>query len=295
LEGWNGNCSFDTDRIGRGHIFIPNLCISLFGGIQPDKLTGYLEQSANSLANDGMLQRLQLLVYPDPRPWAWCDRSPNVGARNQIYELFDKVTGTDLGHWGALPPNDDIKFPHFCFDESAQKIFIDWVTHLQTIKLPVEDNPLIAQHLAKYEKLFSSLSLIFHLVNCVQTDTKGHVGAESTRLASAWCTYLEAHARRCYGLLADDGLRAAKALAAKLTKGQLKDNFTARDVRRNQWRYLTTDTAVESALDWLEDEYWLKSYEVGGKGPGTGRPTYRYKINPKIKKAAANLEETTDV
>ena len=65
LEGWNGNPSFDTDRIKRGSIFIPNLCISIFGGIQPDKLTVYLEQAAHALANDGMLQRFQLLVYPD--------------------------------------------------------------------------------------------------------------------------------------------------------------------------------------------------------------------------------------
>jgi hypothetical protein len=64
LEAWNGNASFDTDRIGRGSIFIPNLCVSIFGGIQPDKLTGYLEQAANALANDGMLQRFQLLVLP---------------------------------------------------------------------------------------------------------------------------------------------------------------------------------------------------------------------------------------
>ena len=71
LEAWNGNQSFDTDRIGRGHISIPNLCASIFGGIQPDKLTVYLEQAAHALANDGMLQRFQLLVYPDPRRWEW--------------------------------------------------------------------------------------------------------------------------------------------------------------------------------------------------------------------------------
>ena len=66
LEAWNGNQSFDTDRIGRGHISIPNLCASIFGGIQPDKLTVYLELAAHALANDGMLQRFQVLVYPDP-------------------------------------------------------------------------------------------------------------------------------------------------------------------------------------------------------------------------------------
>jgi hypothetical protein len=38
LEAWNGNSSHDVDRIGRGSIHIPNLCITILGGIQPDKL-----------------------------------------------------------------------------------------------------------------------------------------------------------------------------------------------------------------------------------------------------------------
>jgi len=56
------------------------------------------------------------------------------------------------------------------------------------------------------------------------------------------------------------------------------------DVRRNQWRYLTTDEAVQAALDWLTDERWLQAEEVGGTGPGTGRHTWRYFINPKVVK-----------
>ena len=92
---------------------------------------------------------------------------------------------------------------------------------------------------------------------------------------------LEAHARRCYGLLIDDGLRAAQALADKVRQGKLSDNFTARDVRRNQWRYLTTDDAVQSALDWLEDESWLRSIEAG-TGVRGGRPTMAYRINPAV-------------
>ena len=80
----------------------------------------------------------------------------------------------------------------------------------------------------------------------------------------------------------DDGLRAAVALAEKVRQGKLLDGFTARDVRRNQWRYLTTEEAVQAALDWLEDNYWLRAQEVGGMGPGTGRRTFRYVINPRI-------------
>lgn len=38
LEGWNGTKPFATNRIGRGSITIPRLCLSFFGGIQPGKL-----------------------------------------------------------------------------------------------------------------------------------------------------------------------------------------------------------------------------------------------------------------
>jgi hypothetical protein len=103
--------------------------------------------------------------------------------------------------------------------------------------------------------------------------------------AAAWCEYLEAHARRCYGLLTDDGLRAAQALADKVRQGKLPDGFTARHVRRSQWRYLTRDEAIQAALDWLEDESWLRADQVGGTGPGTGRRTWRYFINPKAGQA----------
>lgn len=71
--------------------------------------------------------------------------------------------------------------------------------------------------------------------------------------AAGWCDYLESHARRCYGLLRDAGLRAAKTLARKLERGDLKTGFTAHDVRRHQWSNLQTPDDVKSALDWLEE------------------------------------------
>lgn len=150
LEAWNGNASFDTDRIGRGSIFIPNLCVSIFGGIQPDKLIGYLEQAANALANDGMLQRFQVLVYPDHRPWAWRDRVPDKQARDRAFAVFDALAGFDPESWGAAPADDLAKFPSFRFDEAAQEVFIEWSGDLHRTKLPREEHPIVAQHLAKF-------------------------------------------------------------------------------------------------------------------------------------------------
>ena len=284
LEAWNGNSSFDTDRIGRGSIFIPNLCVSIFGGIQPDKLTGYLEQAADALANDGMLQRFQLLAYPDPRPWEWRDRTPEKEARDRAFSVFDALADFDPEEWGAAPADDFAKFPFFRFDEAAQEIFIEWSGDLHRVKLPAEDQPIIVQHLAKYDKLFPALALILHLVESAATGKRGPVTVESALRAAAWCDFLEAHARRCYGLLLDEGFRSARALADKVRQGCLTDGFTARDVRRNQWSSLKKGDAVEAALEWLEDEGWLRSEQTGGDGPGTGRRTRRYFINPKIVK-----------
>src|SRR5262249_30145949 len=152
----------------------------------------------------------------------------------------------------AAPANDFAKFAYFRFDEQAQEIFIEWSTDLHK-KISSEEEPLIAQHLAKFDKLFPALALIFHLIDCAAIGRRGPVNKQAALRASGWCDYLEDHARRCYGLLIDDGLRAAQALATKIKSCRLEEGFTARDIRRHRWRYLTSDEAVQAALDWLED------------------------------------------
>lgn len=277
LESWDGIRSFDTDRIGRGSIHIPNLCLSLCGGIQPDKLLLHLHQAEHGLGNDGLLQRFQLLVYPDLKSWEYVDREPNGLVQSQMKELFATLVDLDPFAWGAVSAPDVSRFPIFRFDDSAQGYAIEWLTTSQKTKLPQEERPLLQQHFAKYDKLFFALALIFHLVECISTKKKGLVGLSSVTKAAAWCEYLEAHARRCYGLLCDQGLRAARSLADKIKQGKLVDGFTARDVRRHEWRYLAEDKLIADALEWLEDNDWVRSQ----REPTVGRPTIRYLINPK--------------
>ena len=286
LEAWNGTGGFDTDRIGRGTIFIENLCVSVFGGIQPDKLRGYLEQAAHALANDGMLQRFQVLVYPDDRLWEWRDLKPDKRLRDKVFEVFEALAHASPEDWGAGPADDSTRFPFFRFSEAAQRVFVEWSTELHLQRMPAAGHGLMAQHLAKYDKLFPAIALILHLVDCAAGAPAGPVSAEAALRAAAWCEYLEAHARRCYGLLMDDGLRAACALAQQLRKGKLKQDFTARDVRRNQWQGLCREESVQAALEWLEDEGWLRGEDCCGNGPGSGRRTRRYAINPAILKTS---------
>ncbi len=289
LEAWNGYSSFDTDRIGRGSIFIPNLCLSIFGGTQPDKLLSFLNLMSDALANDGTLQRFQLLVYPDHRTWEWRDLIPDKDARDNVYAIFEKLANCDPIEFGASPKDEFNKFPYFNFCPEAQEVFINWSHNLHTQKIPQEDNTLVAQHLGKYDSLFPALALILHLVDCAENNKRGAVSKEAALQAVVWCDYLETHARRCYGLLADGGAHAAQWLGNKIRQRKLKDGFTAHDVHRHGWKYLDKPESVQAALAWLEERQWVRSYPIPSKAYG-GRPTSIYRINPKIAfKEAVNV------
>ena len=162
LEAWNGTGGFTTDRIGRGTIDTQNLCVSLLGGIQPSKLAAYLAQAKDPLQNDGLIQRFQLLVYPDEPNWQLIDEAPDLFARNRVYEVYKTLAEMDFKEYGATPGK---KRPYFVFSEEAQKSFNAWLIELQTVKLK-DETPLMAEHLSKYRSLMPSLALIFHLVEC---------------------------------------------------------------------------------------------------------------------------------
>jgi hypothetical protein len=281
-EAYNGNSSFDYDRINRGHVHIPNLCVSLFGGIQPDKLAAYLRMTTRSLDNDGLFQRFQLLVYPDHQPWEWRNAAADKSARDRVYEVFDRLANFKPAAWGAIPRGEFEKFDAFLFSNEAQDVYIQWSTELNWEKIEKEDDAVIKQHLAKYESLFCSLALVFHLIECAAHGLKGPISKESAIRAAAWCDYLESHARRCYGLIRDAGLRAAQMLARKLERGTLKTGFTAYDVRRHQWSNLQEADEIESALDWLKNSGWIRPLPLSAGQRQGGRPTTRYEVHPDL-------------
>ncbi len=280
LEAHSGIGSFNTDRIGRGRVFIPVLNISIFGGIQPDMLAALLEQASNDLGNDGTIQRFQLLVFPDHVKWEWTNQSPDLLAYDRASKVFEKLANFNPLDWGAGEKGRG-KFPWFTFDERAQQVFIQWSHDLHTKRIPNEDNLLIRQHLAKYDKLFPALALIFHLIDRSEECAGQFVSEVCALRAAEWCLYLESHARRCYALLGHNKLRNARHLARKIERGELEDRFTARDVLRRQWAGLNDAEAVTSALEWLEIENWVRSVREQA-GPAGGRPTVRYELHPEL-------------
>jgi hypothetical protein len=284
LEAWAGNASHDVDRIGRGSIHIPNLCVTILGGIQPDKLRAYQEMTEDRLSNDGVLQRFQLLVYPDPCQWEYRDHPPLAGASDRVFKVIKELADFNPIEWGAESPWLSDPTLAFRFDDDAQSIFIEWLTDLHCKRINPADHSLVRQHLAKYQKLMPALALVLHLVECSATDRRGPVTAAAAAMAADWCTHLEAHARRCYGLLLDGGATAAKLLADKIMAGRLPNGFTFRNIDQAAWSGLTDKKAIEGALDWLQDSGWIREAEQPGLKRG-GRPTVRYTIHPDLPRA----------
>lgn len=277
LESWNGTQPYRQDRISRGEVWIPNHCLSLFGGIQPELLARYLIGLSSSLDNDGRMQRFQVLVYPEQVSWSWQDRYPIKGIREGIRDLFHHLSVFDPEESGAAPATEFTKLPAFHFDDHAQQIFIDWSTDLNTVRIPKESNPLMRQHLAKFERLFCSIALILHVT---QVSSGAAISAEIAMRAAAWTQYLEGHAKRIYGLIELQQVSTANALARRLKQGKLVDGFTVRDVHRKGWTGLTQTSVIEQALQVLEDHAYVKAVEQ--QHPNGGPLAIRYFINPKV-------------
>ncbi len=281
LEGWNGTGSFNIDRVVRGDHLVTNLCLSVFGGIQPDLLERYLAGITTSLDNDGRIQRFQVLVYPEPVPWEWRDRYPVKGAREAVRDLFDRLSTFDPVQDGAQPADEFVKLPYFHFDDAAQETFIEWCQELYCEHIAKEPNPMMRQHYGKFEKLFCSIALILH----VAEGSVGPVTENSALRAAAWCDYLAGHARRIYGMGETAKVTTARMLSRRLLEGKLKNGFTVRNILRKQWSGVVTTMEAEAALDVLIDHGYVQATETDSSAGG--RPTTRYFINPQICQATA--------
>lgn len=268
LECWNGDSSFTVDRIGRGNIHVPYACVSLFGGIQPARLRSYLADALkDGPSNDGLIQRFQLLVWPDPpTTWTYIDRVPNQQAVEVARAVFERIAAMDTEN----PPR-------LQFSDEAEQMFEEWLSDLEA-RIRRDDTPPIMQaHLAKYRSLMPALALLFSLAD----GEAGSVSLEHAQQAADWCIYLEAHAKRVYASRISPERLAAISLSERLGRGWKREDgcFSLRDVYRNEWFGLSTPEEARAAVAVLEEFHWVERQESPSLN---GRPSELYNINPRI-------------
>lgn len=271
MTGWTGQDSYTFDRISRGTIRITAVNVSLFGTAQPERMANYI---ANSLAKhaDGLVQRLQLLCWPDQSgEWVPADRPPDASAREMAFDCCKRLANLDPQAVGAqLDPNG--KPPFLRFSHGGRALFNEWRKGHEAKVRGGELSPALAAHLAKYRGLVPRLALILHLAG----GGAGDVSEEAVSMALRWARYLEAHARRAYAALDAENADAARLIWTRIERGELEDGFTARDIHQKGWSGLHSIGRVRQALQTLIEHEWLIQERV--KTPG--RPKDCYHINP---------------
>jgi len=260
LEAYNGNSRFTYDRIGRGTVAIERCALNIVGGIQPSKLAPIV-RGAKGTVNDGLIQRFQLAVWPDPvREWKWIDRKPDPQAKERFSQLFYWLHGLELG------TDENGHPPAWRFTAEAQELFIEWMTEINLECRSGNLPPLMAEHLMKMPKTVGSLALLFALIE----GDDGEVGKIATARALEWADFLRSHAERLYSAATNRDVEGARLILKRRDK--LPNPFKVRQVKQRGWAGLDTTESVQSALDVLEDHGYVTAVET----PTAGRPKVDY-------------------
>lgn len=281
LESWNGYGSYTVDRVGSGTLHVPALCLSVFGGIQPGKLQAYIEKTVQcSVEDDGLLQRFQMLIYPELSPkWTNIDRQPDILARDRVYEIFNRID--------SVRPAEAGQTQGVRFSEPAQEAFNAWREQLES---RLRSNEIgcsaFESHLAKYRSLMPSLALLFWILEDENNIQNGStVTLSAATLAIHWCDFLEKHALKAYRIGQSVEALATKRLAECIQQGLVPHQSSVRGIYRKQWTHLKTPRLVEQALESLEEHNWLKVVQSSVQG---GK-TKKIMIHPNLRRVGGEI------
>lgn len=279
LEAWNGLGSYRVDRVGRGSFVIPRVALWLFGGIQPGKLEPYVRGATHGgISDDGLLQRFQLIVWPDQvKEWKNIDRQPDMEAMQAAEDLFVRLRNLNPVAVGATVDPFNKRPAYLHFTSEAQEMFDKFRVELEASLRHEGKHPALESHLAKYRSLVPALALVIHLAD----NGTGPVTNRALKKAIGWSKYLWSHARRVYSCVTNSAGFAARSLADRIASGKLKNGFTAREVLRAGWQHLNDADDVRHALEWLIDAGWLRS-QVKPTTERGGRSTETFLINPAV-------------
>ena len=217
------------------------------------------------------------MIYPELSPnWTNVDRSPNIAAREAVYDVFHTVDKAGSVASGVR------------FSEPAQEAFNAWREQLES-RLRSNDVGCSAfeSHLAKYRSLMPSLALLFWILedpNHMQGN--GLVSTAATTLAIRWCEFLEQHASKAYRIGQNAEALAVKKLSECVEFGLVPHASSVRSIYRKQWTHLKTPRLVEHALDSLEELNWLRVVHAtvqGGKSK-------KIMIHPKFRKMVGGAQ-----
>ncbi|MEK0417838.1 MAG: hypothetical protein RI949_1844, partial [Pseudomonadota bacterium] len=265
LQSYDGNQGYTFDRIGRGTVHIPRVCLAMIGGIQPGRIQEYVRGAvAGGCADDGLLQRFGLAVWPDVAgEFIHVDQWPDTPAKQTAWAVFERLSG--------LQPASDTEPVIWRFSDMAQDMFVEWLVPFEIELRGDELHPAMVSHLAKYRKLIPALALVFAMIDT--PDSGSVIHERELARALEWGDYLRTHAERLYSAAVRPDTHAAKLLLSKIKAGQLKvggvipQSFTPRELVQKTWAGLDSTDAAYKAADLLAEYGWLEKEVTASNDP----------------------------
>jgi hypothetical protein len=256
LQSFNGG-EYVVNRIGRGAVIIPNLSVSMLGGIQPEPV----RKLAADAVDDGLLQR----VCPIMLRASTMGRDEPAG-QSYYGDLIDAL------HLMKIPKSV------LRFDDGALAIRHTLERkHLDLMRCEAVNRKLSA-HIGKYDGLFARLCVVWHCIENVRNDLPPIVTENTSRRVAAFLhEFLLPHAVafNVTVLGVSDDHDRLTAVAGYILAHRL-DTITNRDVQRGDrtMRNLLKKD-IEKIFDQLDALGWINRI------PG-GRPADppRWGINP---------------
>ena len=187
LQSWSGG-PYGLNRIGRGVSIIPNLSISMLGGIQPDVIRKISAESHD----DGFLARMLIIMARSAVMGTDVKMLPVATTYAELVERLTELT----------PPTPFGNIPvSLCFDAGAQKLRVELERkHLELAQLFEMINKKLAAAIGKYDGYFGRLCLLWHCVEHANEKKLPQVVSEDTarRVADFMDHFLRPHAVAFY-------------------------------------------------------------------------------------------------
>lgn len=284
LEAANGTNSFTTNRVQRGKLHIPRLCLSVIGNIQPDRLSRLI--SSQMGAGDGLLQRFQLFVWADTLPeydQAALRRPIPADLRTRGLLDLKRLAAINHENVGCV---DDAGHPiPLQYSAEAQAIYDCWEAKNAREIRDTTLGEAYRAHIAKQPSTFARIAMIMHCLDVVSDGAypQAHnVSAQAAELAARWCDYLVAHARKLWGEGAKQDVLDAQHIYQLIERGRVKPGKQADLAKylRESDSDIRTDR-LQAALAVLVDCNVIQ-IDKGQSGKAGGRPTAYIRIHPDL-------------
>ena len=166
LTAWNGNQPYTVDRIERGTSRIERAFLCIVGGVQPSDfgVNIFRAQKSGGKGNDGLVQRFQLLTYPDlDTSLKEVDRAADETAEKAAYDAIEALRSLDPAKLGIERLNGDNRaILHFAPD--AQKLFDQVRLKIDNRAVSNEEDDIMASHLSKMPATIAKLAMLIHLL-----------------------------------------------------------------------------------------------------------------------------------